>query len=67
MKINSVLLKFFYTFLNCVLDFCMITLECGKSLTSKVNKDRVIYNQAAGTKKSCHRLIFPSNEALQKA
>lgn len=66
-KTNSILLKFFYSFLNCVLEFCMITLECGNSSTSKVNKDRVIYHQAAGTKKSCHRVIYPSNGALGKA
>lgn len=44
----------------------MITLECGNSSRSKVNKDRVIYHQVAGTKKSGHRLICPSNGALGK-
>jgi hypothetical protein len=45
----------------------MITLEHGSASKSKVNREKAIYHQDAGTEKSCFRAIYPSNGALGKA
>lgn len=50
---NSILLKFWSSFLNCVLEICLITLEHGKVSVFKKNREKVIRHQNVGIEKNC--------------